>query len=146
MESSEDRIRDLENEVASLPSGYISNKTINGVNRKYNQWTENGKKKSKYLDPDSAGKLEPLIERRRQLQSEIKFLKKSNSDIGFQSSRYDDYSIKNILLTEDLVEFVKPVIELKRRSCINKLQDFLDHEPSGKESYEIKTSSNTIYR
>jgi len=132
MESSEDRIRDLENEIASLPSGYISNKTINGVNRKYYQWTENGKKKSKYLDPDSAGKLAPLIERRRQLQSEIKSLKKSNSDKDFHSSRYDDYSIKNILLTEDLVEFVKPIKELKKRSCISKLQDFLDHEPSGK--------------
>ena len=47
---SRDQIEALEMEIAALPVGYISRKTINGKVKQYHQWTENGKKKSKYLD------------------------------------------------------------------------------------------------
>lgn len=43
-----DQIEALEMEIAALPAGYISRKTINGKVKLYHQWTENGKKKSKY--------------------------------------------------------------------------------------------------
>ena len=42
-----DKIKKLESEIASLPSGYISKKNIKGSVKKYYQWTEDGKKKSK---------------------------------------------------------------------------------------------------
>ena len=49
----------LERQIAALPIGYISKKTINGKTRYYHQWTENGKKHSQYLRD---GELEPLQE------------------------------------------------------------------------------------
>ena len=38
----------VQKEIAELPAGYISKKNINGKTRYYLQWTEDGKKKSKY--------------------------------------------------------------------------------------------------
>ena len=40
----------VQKEITELPAGYISKKNINGKTRYYLQWTENGKKKSKYVD------------------------------------------------------------------------------------------------
>ena len=41
-------IQELERQIAGLPIGYISKKNINGKTRYYHQWTENGKKRSKF--------------------------------------------------------------------------------------------------
>ena len=54
-----EKIQELERQIAALPIGYISKKTINGKTRYYHQWTENGKKHSQYLRD---GELEPLQE------------------------------------------------------------------------------------
>ena len=54
MDNTKATIERLEAEIAELPKGYISRKNINGKIRQYHQWTEEGKKKSKYLDDDTA--------------------------------------------------------------------------------------------
>ena len=45
----QEKIQELERQIAGLPIGYISKKTINGKVRYYHQWTENRKKHSQYL-------------------------------------------------------------------------------------------------
>ena len=35
-----EKIQELERQIAALPIGYISKKTINGKTRYYHQWTE----------------------------------------------------------------------------------------------------------
>ena len=47
----------VQKEISELPIGYISKKTINGKTKQYLQWTENGKKKSKYVDDELAEEL-----------------------------------------------------------------------------------------
>ena len=64
----------VQKEIAELPAGYISKKTINGKTKQYLQWTENGKKKSKYIDDELAEELRVKIERRRELQKREKEL------------------------------------------------------------------------
>ena len=69
-----EKIQELERQIAALPIGYISKKTINGKTRYYHQWTENGKKHSQYLRD---GELEPLqeqIEQRKVLRAQLKEL------------------------------------------------------------------------
>ena len=44
-----EEISKLENQISELPAGYISRKIINGKERFYLQWSENGKVKSKYI-------------------------------------------------------------------------------------------------
>ena len=66
-----EKIQELERQIAALPIGYISKKTINGKTRYYHQWTENGKKHSQY---PRDGELEPLREQRKVLQAQLKEL------------------------------------------------------------------------
>ena len=66
------RIAEIEAEIRSLPAGYISRKNIDGKIRRYLQWNEEGKKKSKYVDDETAKALSERIERRRELQQELK--------------------------------------------------------------------------
>jgi hypothetical protein len=68
----EDRKQDLKERIQSLPSGYISKKNIHGKVYYYYQWSENGKKKSKYLDPEKADVLRSQIDLRKKLQLELK--------------------------------------------------------------------------
>ena len=48
MEDIVSQISELEKKISSLPVGYISKKLISGKERYYQQWTENGKIKSKH--------------------------------------------------------------------------------------------------
>ena len=64
----------VQKEIAELPAGYISKKNINGKTRYYLQWTEGGKKKSKYVDGAIVDDLRAKIERRRELQKREKEL------------------------------------------------------------------------
>ena len=67
-------IQELERQIAGLPIGYISKKNINGKTRYYHQWTENGKKRSKYLRDGEMEPLQEQIEQRKSLQAELKKL------------------------------------------------------------------------
>ena len=64
----------VQKEIGELPAGYISKKNINGKTRYYLQWTEGGKKKSKYVDDAIVDDLRVKIERRRELQKREKEL------------------------------------------------------------------------
>ena len=43
------RITELIEQIAGLPKGYLSKKTIGGKVYYYHQWSENGVKQSRYL-------------------------------------------------------------------------------------------------
>ena len=72
MDDRQNRVAALEQEIAALPIGYISRKNIRGKVKLYHQWTENGKKKSKYLDDATAAELSALIEKRRSLEKDAR--------------------------------------------------------------------------
>ena len=68
------RIYELENEIAALPQGSINMKKIYGKEQPYLQWTENGKSKSKYIKKNEREEIFAGVERRKQLQEELKEL------------------------------------------------------------------------
>ncbi len=71
-------IDELRKEIAELPSGYISKKFISGKTYPYYQYTEEGKKKSRYLQPEEAEALEIKIQRKKVLKAQIKALQQGN--------------------------------------------------------------------
>ena len=79
MPNTDERISELEKEIASLPVGYISKKTINGKVRYYRQWTENGKTKSQYIRENEFDGVSKAIERRKELQEKLKELNKNQT-------------------------------------------------------------------
>ncbi len=132
MQNIDERIRDLEMAIAALPVGYISKKTINGKIKKYHQWTEDGKKKSKYLDDDSAAELGALIEERRILEQELSELKKALPDSLKKKSAAGYVFKTSVLIGDALKRYVDPIRNLQRRDCFAVLEDYLERGYTGK--------------
>lgn len=127
-----DKIRELETAISKLPVGYISKKTINGKIKKYHQWTENGKKKSKYLDDDSAAEMEALIEERRKLQQELRELKKE-LPVSAPSRSADAIPFRtSVLIGDALKRFADPIKDLHRRDCFVEIENYLEQDHPGK--------------
>ena len=81
MSSTADRIKQIENELAGMPAGYISKKIISGKERFYLQWTENGKLKSKYIKAADFDAISAQVEMRKRIQAELKELKETPEGI-----------------------------------------------------------------
>lgn len=69
----------LKREIQKLPSGSIFTKKIKGNTYYYHQWSTNGDKCTQYVKEEELEKLIKLIERRKQLELELKMLKKGVS-------------------------------------------------------------------
>ena len=74
-------IQQIERELSALPAGYLSRKIINGKERYYLQWNENGKIKSKYVKECDLLSVRKQVERRKELQTKLKELRSSPEGI-----------------------------------------------------------------
>ena len=88
------QIKELENELSHYPSGYISRKMINGKERFYLQWLEDGKLKSKYIKADELETVRQSVEKRKELQERLKKLK-ATSD-GMQDTNLKRKAVRNL--------------------------------------------------
>lgn len=79
-------IERLEKEIQSCQKGYISKKIINGKERYYLQWLDNGVIKSKYIKMSELESMKNLIDKRKQLQQNLKKLKSSEEFKNVQYS------------------------------------------------------------
>ena len=61
-EEAQTRMKELEQQIAELPVGSITRKTVNGKIYFYQRWSENGKRREKYIPLDDVDRLS--IERR----------------------------------------------------------------------------------
>ena len=73
---------ELSAEIAALPKGYISQKNIKGNVYYYHQWSEDGKKRSKYLRDEEVKPLAEQIEKRKMLQTELRDMRKKPTNLG----------------------------------------------------------------
>lgn len=118
------KISELEKEIATLPIGYISKKTIGGKTRYYRQWTENGKIKSKYIPNEEYDEVSQAIARRKELQKQLKELKKQQPIHNEQMTEPFDYET-NVLMGEALRKGYVEVAELQKRDCFEQLEKYL---------------------
>ena len=81
------RIAELTAQIAELPRGYISQKAIGGKVYFYHQWSEQGKKQSRYLHDNEIELLAKQIELRKRLQAELKELRARPTSAGKNPSR-----------------------------------------------------------
>ncbi len=81
-----DKIQELKKEISTLPTGYISKKTIQGKTRYYRQWKESGKIKSQYIKDSEYEKTAYSIHRRKELESQ---LKEEISGLSFKTEKPD---------------------------------------------------------
>lgn len=120
-------------EIGELPTGYISKKTINGKTQYYLQWTEDGKKKSKYIDDHHFLELKSKIERRRELQNRAKELRRALPTRRTGVTAEETIAFKtNVLIGETLEKFASGVTNYKKRAIYKNLCDYLYGDTSGK--------------
>lgn len=124
MEDINIQISDLESQIASLPVGYISRKMINGKERYYQQWTENGKIKSKYIKNEEVEEFQTKIEFRKSLQSKLSELKSSAAFIESPSIKDAKFNLR-IMYGQDLKDFASQTKDFHKRDCFTQIQEYL---------------------
>ena len=97
-----DSIYELENEIALLPKGYISNKKIGGKVRHYLQWSENGKTKSQYIPDDEYEAIKEGIAKRKELEKRLKALKREALIYPKKQANYE----MNVVVGQELKRMV----------------------------------------
>ena len=116
------RIIELEHEIAILPQGSINIKKIKGKEQPYLQWTENGKSKSKYIKKDEREQILAGVERRKQLQDELRKLKK----LEFVDTPIPTKFETSVVIGNRLIAMTKGVRNWKERDCFKQLQKYLN--------------------
>lgn len=124
MEDINIQISDLESQIALLPVGYISKKMINGKERYYQQWTENGKIKSKYIKNEEVEEFQKKIEFRKSLQSKLSELKSSAAFIETPSIKDAKFNLR-IMYGKDLKDFASQTKDFHKRDCFTQIQEYL---------------------
>ena len=121
-------IKELEEQIAKLPIGYITEKVINDKKYYCQQWKENGKSKSHYISEEEANTLKPRIEERKKLQKELKALKKTLpnpvSEETEEETPEPEFKM-SALFGEALLKMAQTASQYERRDCFSKIQDFL---------------------
>ena len=116
----------VKKEIAELPAGYISKKNINGKTRYYLQWTENGKKKSKYVEDALVADLRAKIERRKELQKKDKELTFLLPKLQKSERIEKEHIFKtDVMLGENLKSYVKAVANYKKRNLYKNICDYV---------------------
>ena len=102
--------------------------------KQYHQWTENGKKKSKYLDDQTAEQLQRLIDKRRELQQQLKTAKALlPKDAPARKTAKAVHEFRTTVSIGNALErFVKPVAEYRRRDGYQEIEKYLYQDSFGK--------------
>ena len=116
------RIAELEVRIAALPAGSITKKTVSGKVYFYHRWTEEKKRREKYVPEDDVPALREQIETRKALETELKTLKKQAPK---KPAPRKETFIMNVRIGEALQVYSAPVRRYKKRACYQKLHDFV---------------------
>lgn len=124
-------VAELEQQIAELPAGSVTKKAINGNVYFYHRWTENKKRREKYIPAEEVDSYRMQIERRKGLEKELKVLqkqlpKKSVSDVSAHTFA------TNIRTGEALRPFSASVRRYRKRECFRQLRDYVYGEQQDK--------------
>lgn len=122
MSENKARIVELERQIADLPLGSIVKKTIKGREYYYQRWTENKKRREKYIRTDKLESFRAEIELRKKLEQELKSLKKCYlKEKTVNTSNF----ITNVYIGEVLRSFSSSVRSYRKRECFQHLHNYI---------------------
>ena len=121
------QIQELEAQISSLPAGYISKKIINGKERYYQQWTTEGKIKSKYIKNEDLENFQKKIELRKSLQAKLSDLKSSVAFIEKPSIKNTQFNLR-VMYGNDLKDFASQAKKFQKRNCYEQIHNYIYSE------------------
>ena len=116
------RAAKLEQQISNLPAGSITKKTINGKEYFYHRWTENKKRREKYIPMDEVENFRVQIGQRKELEQELKMLRKY---LPKTKSVNSAVFTTNVRAGEELRAFAASVRTYRKRECFMQLHDFV---------------------
>ena len=125
------KIADLEQQIAELPAGSVTKKTINGNVYFYHRWTENKKRREKYIPAEEMDSCRKQIERRKALEKELKVLQKQLPKKSVSAVSAHTFAT-NIRTGEALRTFSASVRRYRKRECFRQLHDYIYGEQQDK--------------
>lgn len=115
-------VTELEEELANLPAGSITKKNINGKIYYYHRWTENKKRKEKYIPTDELQIFQEQIEQRKTIEKKLKLLKKQ---LPKENKIDTDEFATNVLMGDALRPYIVNVRGYRKRECFKKMHDYI---------------------
>ena len=121
-----ERIAELEQQIAQLPQGSIGRKTVNGKEYFYQRWTENRKRKEKYVPAGEIEEMKRKIEARKALETELGALRKQ-APVGVvqQPQQIGHVFQTNVRTGAVLRRFAASVHGFKKRDGFRMLHDYI---------------------
>ena len=116
------RAAKLEQQISNLPAGSITKKAVNGKEYFYHRWTENKKRREKYIPMDEVENFRVQIEQRKELEQELKMLRKH---LPKTKSVNSAVFTTNVRAGEELRSFAASVRGYRKRECFMQLHDFV---------------------
>lgn len=119
------KIADLEKEIAELPIGSITTKTVNGNVYYYHRWCENHKRKEKYIPSDEVPAFQEQIAHRKELEAELKTLRKKAPRKKESTPLAPHDFATNVRVGESLRTYSASVRNYQKRECYQALHDYI---------------------
>ena len=123
------RAAKLEQQISNLPAGSITKKAVNGKEYFYHRWTENKKRREKYIPMDEVENFRVQIGQRKELEQELKMLRKY---LPKEKSVNFPVFTTNVRAGEELRSFAASVRGYRKRECFMQLHDFVYGEQQDK--------------
>ena len=120
----QERIAELEQQIAALPIGSIGKKAVNGKEYFYRRWTENKKRKEKYIPSAEVTALQNQIEMRKALEAELKQLRRQMPAVA-APKKVDHVFRTNVRIDTALCSYAAPVKSYKKRDGFQMLHDYI---------------------
>ncbi len=117
------QIHELEQRISSLPAGSVAKKTVKGKTYFYHRWSQEGKRLEKYLPASEVDGFSEQINRRKELEQELKALKAQLAQRDDQAARP---RLSTIVRTGiELRALSAGVHDFKKRECFQQLSDYI---------------------
>lgn len=114
------RARYIKKWISELPQGNITYKTIKGKKYPYYQWSENGKQYGRAVKEYEIDELSEKINQRMVLKEEYDIIYNK-----YPEALTDEYYFSTVMFGDNLLEFIEPVKDYKKRFCYDKLHDYI---------------------
>lgn len=126
------KISDLEREIATLPQGNITIKKIRDKDYYYHRIIKDKKRTETYIPFNKVNALRTQIEKRKEMEKELKELKKQLPKSA-QSNQISSDDFKTIVRSGNALSSQIAIVKrYKKRECIKKLRDYIFSDVSEK--------------
>lgn len=125
-------LKEITGEIESLPKGAITYKVIRGKRRMYLQWTEEGKRRSKYIRKEDEAFILSQMDRKHFLEESLR----RHTYVAEAPSSYEAFSsdpwVTSVTTGSELEPLIRTAASYQKRDCYEQLRHYLGSDETGR--------------